>query len=133
MPQLSPATAPVETPPCPAEKSVRNAVQRRRADDVEAHKVEPHDDVLIGMVADHEGIGSLGLEPIFLIEAAGAVVVGEYRQIEMVGAPVAGAVDHPFDQRLGDALPLHFLDHIKLAKLGRLARAARTAGAAGQA
>ena len=71
--------------------------------------------------ADHEGIGALGLEAIFLVEAAGAVVFGEHRQVEIVGALVAGALDHPADQLVGDALPLHLLDDIELAELGGFA------------
>ena len=58
-------------------------------------QLEPHHNVFVGVIADHEGIGAFGLEAIFLIETASAVIVGEDRQIQMVGALVAGSVDHP--------------------------------------
>ena len=38
-PQLSPATAPFDTPPLPPEKSVRHAIERARTDDVEVHSL----------------------------------------------------------------------------------------------
>ncbi len=49
------------------------------------------------------------------------MIFGEDRKIEMIGASVAGLVDDPIDQSVGDALALHFLDNIKLAELGRFA------------
>ena len=72
------------------------------------------------MRANHEGISAFGLEVVFLVEAAGTVIFGEHGQVEIIRAQIARTLDRPSNQAVGDALALHFLDHIELAKLRRL-------------
>src|SRR3954463_8897793 len=91
----------------------------RRRGSPRRSQLGPHDDVIVGLVADHEGMMSDRLEAVALVEAPGAMIVGEHRQIEGCRAAAAAFGDRPFDQRLSDAGPLPGLENVELAQLRR--------------
>src|SRR5581483_2354181 len=71
------------------------------------------------MLADHEDVGSDLLEPVTRVEAAGAMIFGEYGEIELGRAAPARRFQRPVHQRLRDPGAVPGLAEIELAELGR--------------
>ena len=98
--------------------------EQARADRVHGHRVQfqPHDQILVGLVADHEVVAAGILEAVALVEAVGAGIFGEDRQVDLVGA--AARAPRRCTQSISspaDAGAVPGLEHVELAQLDRRA------------
>ena len=99
----------------PAEEAVRDAAERRRADDLDV----AHSSLRMMMSSSAwpptmNVVGREGREPIAVIEAPRAMIVGEDRKVELRGPTRPCLRQRPLHQRRGDAGAVMVLEDVKL-------------------
>ncbi len=96
---------------------MRDTFEQSGADHFDAHRLDLHDDVLVRLLADHEGIGPDLDEAVLLVESPGAVIVGVDGKVQVLHARRLGFGERPIHQLARRASPAPFVEHVELAKL----------------
>ena len=102
---------------------MRQAAQADRADDLDAaHSIFRMMISSSAWLADHECVAADRLEPVAIVEAPGAVIVGVDGEVELLEPLAPRFVQRPVAQRLGDAAAVMVLEDVDLSEFDRAGR-----------